>query len=100
MKNLLFILFGCIFLLGCAFTDKREPFINKFISAQVVHIDSVKTFNPDELFSLNDPVCGMDLRDHIGDTTLINGKLYGFCNPGCKKTFLKKMHKNQVSEKK
>jgi len=37
-----------------------------------------------------DPNCGMDLRKAaIKDTTVYQGKLYGFCSAGCKTAFLK-----------
>jgi YHS domain-containing protein len=45
-----------------------------------------------ELASLalpDDPVCGMALSDGVADTLTYNGKLYGFCSPGCKEDFLK-----------
>jgi YHS domain-containing protein len=39
----------------------------------------------------HDYVCGMDLdRDEfVADTTLYNGKVYGFCAPECKQEFIK-----------
>jgi YHS domain-containing protein len=34
--------------------------------------------------------CGMTMQDGgIADTTLYNGKVYGFCATGCKEAFLK-----------
>jgi YHS domain-containing protein len=37
-----------------------------------------------------DPICMMPLKDgEIEDTTMYQGKLYGFCNIGCKTEFLK-----------
>ncbi len=37
-----------------------------------------------------DPNCGMDLsKAAIKDTTVCQGKLYGFCSHGCKTAFLK-----------
>lgn len=39
----------------------------------------------------HDYVCGMDLDrdDFISDTTLYEGKVYGFCAAECKESFLK-----------
>ena len=34
-----------------------------------------------------DLVCGMDLKDGIGDTMTYKGKLYGFCSTDDKNTF-------------
>jgi YHS domain-containing protein len=36
-----------------------------------------------------DVVCGMKLTMGIEDTLTHNGKLYGFCNSGCKEAFIK-----------
>ena len=43
-----------------------------------------------DLATSKDLVCGMDLTDDlIEDTTSYEGKIYGFCNTGCKDEFLK-----------
>ncbi|HEY0262686.1 MAG TPA: YHS domain-containing protein [Chitinophagales bacterium] len=43
-----------------------------------------------DLATPKDVVCGMDLTDDlIEDTTSYEGKVYGFCNVGCKEEFLK-----------
>jgi YHS domain-containing protein len=38
-----------------------------------------------------DPVCQMSVTGEakLADTLTYNGKLYGFCNPGCKEEFKK-----------
>ncbi len=37
-----------------------------------------------------DPVCGMTLKQgEVGDTTTLDGKMYGFCGTGCKDEFVK-----------
>lgn len=37
-----------------------------------------------------DPVCGMPVNSaDVTDTTLYDGKVYGFCSEGCKDDFLK-----------
>lgn len=35
-----------------------------------------------------DPECKMSLKDGVGDTATVNGKLYGFCSEGCKNSFI------------
>lgn len=35
-----------------------------------------------------DLVCEMKVDQTVEDTVHYNGKIYGFCNPGCKETFL------------
>ena len=52
------------------------------VSAVEIKVDISK------LASVNDTVCGMPLSDGIADTVTVNGKLYGFCNSGCKESFL------------
>lgn len=39
----------------------------------------------------HDYVCGMDLErdEFVADTTMYDGKIYGFCAPECKAEFLK-----------
>lgn len=34
-----------------------------------------------------DLVCEMKVDKTVEDTVHYNGKIYGFCNPGCKETF-------------
>ncbi|MEQ1553514.1 MAG: YHS domain-containing protein, partial [Ferruginibacter sp.] len=42
------------------------------------------------VFAVNkDLVCGMPVTAGISDTTIYNGKIYGFCAPDCKAEFLK-----------
>ncbi len=36
-----------------------------------------------------DPICEMETIEHLSDTILYNGKVYGFCSSGCKETFAK-----------
>jgi YHS domain-containing protein len=46
--------------------------------------------SPDMLAQITDPVCGMNMTQiKIADTATVNGKLYAFCNPGCKDEFVK-----------
>lgn len=43
-----------------------------------------------ELASPKDLVCGMDVTvETLEDTTTYDGKVYAFCNTGCKEEFLK-----------
>jgi YHS domain-containing protein len=35
-----------------------------------------------------DLVCEMKIKQTVEDTVHYNGKIYGFCNPGCKEKFL------------
>jgi YHS domain-containing protein len=43
---------------------------------------------PEMLAQKTDPVCGMDMtQTKIADTLTVDGKLYAFCNTGCKDEF-------------
>ncbi len=44
------------------------------------------TLTVDQLDVKIDPVCQMT-KFEVADTMTYNGKLYGFCNPGCKDEF-------------
>ncbi len=48
-------------------------------------------FTAAQLSTTKDYVCGMDLDEDemIADTMLFEGKIYGFCHPGCKEEFAK-----------
>ena len=47
------------------------------------------TVSLSQLTTKKDLVCDMELsEDGIADTTAVDGKIYGFCNVGCKQEFL------------
>jgi len=48
-------------------------------------------FTSAQLSTTKDYVCGMDLDkdEMIADTMLFEGKIYGYCDPGCKAEFAK-----------
>lgn len=62
--------------LGCSSAQEEKTTSAEAISFENVQLDSDK-----------DPVCGMSVKKHVKDTTLYQGKVYGFCNVGCKKSF-------------
>src|SRR5690606_22199623 len=44
---------------------------------------------PQQLATVLDPVCRMSMEQHaIADTAVYEGKIYGFCNTGCKEAFV------------
>jgi len=80
MRTKFFIAATAIFFLAsCTYTSKtgmEEPAKAK------------KMVTLNDLSDKQDHVCGMELEEgHIGDTTLYNGKVYGFCATGCKDKF-------------
>ena len=68
---------------ACTFTSKtHEETSAKEPSKAII--------NTSMLADTKDHSCGMTLQDGaIADTTLYNGKVYGFCATGCKEEFLK-----------
>lgn len=86
MKNLrLFILMTAFAVLAsCNFDGTQKT------STTPVPKKEKLTMDVSALSDKNDLVCGMELTNEtFEDTTSYNGKLYGFCNEGCKKEFLK-----------
>ena len=47
------------------------------------------SLNDVKLSTEQDPVCGMKITGNVGDTTLYNGKVFGFCSASCKASFKK-----------
>lgn len=35
-----------------------------------------------------DPVCHMDVKEHLSDTAMIDGQIWGFCSIVCKEKYL------------
>jgi YHS domain-containing protein len=55
---------------------------------------TIKTIKPASRFAnAKDYNCGMDTDDAYTDTTVYNGKVYGFCSATCKKAFDKEPEK-------
>jgi YHS domain-containing protein len=42
--------------------------------------------------SQKDTSCGMPLSSGVGDTLMLEGKIYGFCSTECKEAFAKVLH--------
>lgn len=49
----------------------------------------VTTFQDVKVENTKDPFCGMPINTGVADTAHYNGKIYGFCSPGCKREFVK-----------
>jgi YHS domain-containing protein len=83
MKNLLYFLFVSMVLSACTFTSKTHEETSEKEPAKTILKASM-------LDDTKDYSCGMTMQDGgIADTTLYNGKVYGFCATGCKEAFLK-----------
>ena len=61
-------------------------------NAKEMHTDSVvakKDFSKVQFASKLDYSCFMPLTAGVGDTAIVNGKVYGFCSKECKDEFMK-----------
>ena len=84
------ITFSLVLLVACNSQNsgnKKEP-VSQTASKDSITVstaisDSLKVDNK------KDPICGMPVKGNINDTTLYQGKLYGFCSTECKEDFLK-----------
>ena len=57
-------------------------------STQSTHLESI-------IENETDPICDMSVREHVSDTALINGKVWGFCSPVCKEKYLQAQIQNK-----
>lgn len=73
-----------LFILLTIFCSCKE---NTEMKESAVSIDSDRV---DELKVVNekDPVCDMDVKEHLSDTALINGEIWGFCSIVCKEKYV------------
>ena len=85
-----FIAFSLIALTACNSknsesnqTTAKQSLVEDSIAAVVSVFDTIQVDNK------KDPSCGMPVKGNISDTTLYEGKLYGFCSAECKQDFLK-----------
>jgi YHS domain-containing protein len=53
-----------------------------------------KDFSGIQFASQKDTICGMPLTAGVSDTAVVDGKIYGFCSPECKDSFLVVIHRN------
>jgi len=85
MKKVFYITLGVVFLAACQ-SKQQEPEVK---TAPALEQQATASNKPKiELASNEDPVCKMSVADEVGDTTLYNGKVYGFCGSGCKEEFV------------
>lgn len=84
MKRLLF-LFAAITFASCQ-QKQTEP---EAKTAPALEQTTTEVKATIQLASNEDPVCKMSVESGYSDTTMYEGKIYGFCNPGCKEEFLK-----------
>jgi YHS domain-containing protein len=86
MKKMYYVwLLGATMLASCNTGNKQET------STTTPEAPETKEqLSPAILSTNKDYVCGMELSEGmVADTTTYEGKVYGFCDPGCKTEFLK-----------
>ena len=69
-------------------TSNQEP-ENRPIPTEMNADAKKMDFDVKSLASSTDPVCGMPVGGGVVDTTMYQGKVYGFCNEACKHNFVK-----------
>lgn len=84
MKKL-FFLFAAITFASCQ-QKRTEP---EAKTAPALEQSPTEVKATIKLVSNEDPVCKMSVANGYADTTMYEGKIYGFCNSGCKEEFLK-----------
>ncbi len=74
-----------LFLLGSCSSEKKAEIKMEEQPTEEKALD----ITADMLTTTHDPVCDMDLTQHaIGDTTIYENQLYGFCSEYCKNKFV------------
>ncbi|MFN3402630.1 MAG: YHS domain-containing protein [Cytophagaceae bacterium] len=85
MKNLSILFSAAVILFSCGGNNNQ--------TAEQEMGGSNISYNSEIFASDIDPVCNMSIKNGAADTATVNGKLYGFCNTGCKEEFLKNTEK-------
>ena len=82
MNKIATMFFGLAILVSCNNAENKES------EAKVEEKTEIKSENI-QLANDIDPICQMPVKAHYEDTTLYQGKVYGFCNVACKEEFKK-----------
>lgn len=92
MKFLLAPVLCVLMFTSCA--DNKNKTNEQTASDNTSMQDQMKVTNDSKFEGLSfaldkDPVCQMPLSAGISDTAVIDQKIYGFCSPHCKETYVK-----------
>lgn len=70
---------------------KKEDTQNNDFEVKHISHEEMKAATKLDIAVVNDvdPICGMNTKEHLGDTVTYKGKVYGFCSTMCKEEFLK-----------
>lgn len=75
MRYLIFFI-----LLTSIFSCEKNSEIKKSTNSMEITISMIE--------NEKDPICNMSTREHLSDTALINGEIWGFCSSVCKEKYL------------
>jgi len=88
MKHILTISVLAVFaLISCGHNANEQPKTKEMKSDSAVA--AKKDFSKIQFASKLDYSCFMPLTAGVGDTAIIDGKVYGFCSKECKDDFMK-----------
>ncbi len=73
-----------LFVLLTIFFSCKE---NMEMKESVRSIDSAG-INQLKVVNEKDPICGMNTKEHLSDTALIKGEIWGFCSVVCKEKYI------------
>lgn len=90
MKRIIFYGLVISMFFACKGTGNKavEPEAGKSDMSPMNTKSEKKDFNNIQFAINKDSICGMPLTAGISDTAVVDGKVYGFCSPECKETFL------------
>lgn len=87
-----FFLAGC----GNSSNNKKEADMKLEEGEAIAH--KIIEVVPEKMATYHDVVCGMSLKNSpIVDTAMVDGRIYPFCAPECKKKFLADVGKYKVN---
>jgi len=88
MKKLTILLFAGMALYSCSSPAAKEEKKPEMPATK----EKTDKYAGLQFASQKDTSCGMPLSSGVGDTLMLEGKIYGFCSTECKEAFAKVLH--------
>lgn len=89
-RTIFFILIAvALFFIACSSAEQKPQTTEKKIKTKTDSTNDKPDFSGLKFASKIDLNCGMPLSYGVGDTAIINGKVYGFCSKECKDEYVK-----------
>jgi len=94
-ENCTFLIVLSIFFASCSNADNSSEKNRSHTQAKDTSavVSKKEKFADIQFASKKDTICGMPLSAGIEDTLILDGKVYGFCAPGCKADFVTQLIK-------